>query len=163
MAWTEADTALLRKLWGEGLSASIIALRLGKKTRNTVIGKVHRLGFPPRRTSQRARHGASKRHLAAARVHQPRPEPAPLPPLPKPPLPVLVWPANPEPPPSVDITSVIALAAHHCRWPIGDLREPGFRFCCRQRGNGTAYCREHHLAAHLAAPQRKKPATPIAA
>jgi GcrA cell cycle regulator len=45
MSWTEERTALLRKLWAEGLSASQAAKQLGGVTRNAVIGKVHRLGL----------------------------------------------------------------------------------------------------------------------
>ncbi|MCB1485650.1 MAG: GcrA cell cycle regulator, partial [Hyphomicrobiaceae bacterium] len=43
MSWTDERVELLKKLWGEGLSASQIAGRLGSVTRNAVIGKVHRL------------------------------------------------------------------------------------------------------------------------
>lgn len=46
--WTDARTALLRKYWAEGLSASQIAKRLGGVTRNAVIGKTHRLGIAGR-------------------------------------------------------------------------------------------------------------------
>lgn len=48
--WSEERTALLRKLWAEGLSASQIAKQLGNVTRNAVIGKVHRLGLAGRAT-----------------------------------------------------------------------------------------------------------------
>lgn len=48
--WSEERTALLRKLWAEGLSASQIARQLGGVTRNAVIGKVHRLGLAGRAT-----------------------------------------------------------------------------------------------------------------
>ena len=46
--WTEQRVALLEKLWGDGLSASRIAETLGGVTRNSVIGKVHRLGLSGR-------------------------------------------------------------------------------------------------------------------
>lgn len=51
--WSETRTALLRKLWAEGLSASQIAKQLGGVTRNAVIGKVHRLGLAGRATPSR--------------------------------------------------------------------------------------------------------------
>lgn len=38
MEWTDTRAAKLGKLWGEGLSASQIADRLGGTTRNAVIG-----------------------------------------------------------------------------------------------------------------------------
>ena len=46
--WTDDRVELLKKLWGDGLSASQIAGELGGITRNAVIGKVHRLGLSGR-------------------------------------------------------------------------------------------------------------------
>ena len=46
--WSDERVELLVRLWGEGLSASKIAARLGGITRNAVIGKVHRLGLSGR-------------------------------------------------------------------------------------------------------------------
>ena len=46
MSWTDERVELLKKLWSQGLSASQIAAELGGGvTRNSVIGKVHRLGL----------------------------------------------------------------------------------------------------------------------
>src|SRR5882757_3703436 len=47
-AWPDDKVELLKKLWGDGLSASQIAGELGGVTRNGVIGKVHRLGLSGR-------------------------------------------------------------------------------------------------------------------
>src|SRR5258705_7770081 len=46
--WTESRTELLRKLWSGKLSASQIAAELGGISRNSVIGKVHRLNLSGR-------------------------------------------------------------------------------------------------------------------
>jgi GcrA cell cycle regulator len=62
MAWTDERVELLKKMWGEGQSASQIAKELGGVTRNAVIGKVHRLGL-----SNRAGAGAG-----AAKAEAPR-------------------------------------------------------------------------------------------
>ena len=48
MEWTTDRVELLKKLWGEGLSARQIAEALGHVTRNAVIGKAHRLGLSTR-------------------------------------------------------------------------------------------------------------------
>ncbi|MGB3148646.1 MAG: GcrA family cell cycle regulator [Paracoccaceae bacterium] len=48
MSWTDERVELLKKMWGEGQSASQIAKELGSVTRNAVIGKVHRLGLSNR-------------------------------------------------------------------------------------------------------------------
>ncbi len=61
MSWTDERVELLKKMWGEGQSASQIAKELGGVTRNAVIGKVHRLGL-----SNRAGSGAAAKPAAAA-------------------------------------------------------------------------------------------------
>lgn len=48
MSWTDDRVETLKKMWGEGQSASQIAKELGGVTRNAVIGKVHRLGLSNR-------------------------------------------------------------------------------------------------------------------
>ena len=48
MSWTEERVETLKRMWGEGQSASQIAKELGGVTRNAVIGKVHRLGLSNR-------------------------------------------------------------------------------------------------------------------
>ncbi len=48
MSWSDDRVELLKKMWGEGQSASQIAKELGGVTRNAVIGKVHRLGLSNR-------------------------------------------------------------------------------------------------------------------
>ena len=50
MSWTDERVETLKKMWGEGKSASQIAKELGGVTRNAVIGKVHRLGLSNRNT-----------------------------------------------------------------------------------------------------------------
>lgn len=46
MSWNDERIALLKELWAEGLTCTRIAARLGGVTRNSVIGKVRRLGLP---------------------------------------------------------------------------------------------------------------------
>ncbi|MDA7428187.1 GcrA cell cycle regulator [Primorskyibacter aestuariivivens] len=70
MAWTDERVELLKKMWGEGQSASQIAKELGGVTRNAVIGKVHRLGL-----SNRAGSGAAKPEPAAAKAPKAEPKP----------------------------------------------------------------------------------------
>jgi len=58
MTWTDERVESLKKMWGDGLSASQIAAELGGITRNAVIGKVHRLGLSGRAKSPSS--GASR-------------------------------------------------------------------------------------------------------
>ena len=78
MSWTDERVELLKKMWGEGQSASQIAKELGGVTRNAVIGKVHRLGLSNRTG------GAAPAPAAAATAKPetkdkaaPKPEPSP--------------------------------------------------------------------------------------
>tara|TARA_Y100001935_G_C17231290_1_gene470551 strand:- start:507 stop:902 length:396 start_codon:yes stop_codon:yes gene_type:complete len=48
MEWTETRVDQLKQLWGDGLTASQIAEKLGGVSRNAVIGKAHRLGLSSR-------------------------------------------------------------------------------------------------------------------
>jgi len=45
--WTDEQVGILRRLWGDGYSASLIGLQIGC-TRNAVLGKVFRLGLEKR-------------------------------------------------------------------------------------------------------------------
>ncbi|WP_321831054.1 GcrA family cell cycle regulator [Thalassovita sp.] len=91
MSWTDERVELLKKMWGEGQSASQIAKELGGVTRNAVIGKVHRLGLSNRssgggstdssKTEAKAK-PAAKKEAAKPKVKEaatPAPEPAAAP------------------------------------------------------------------------------------
>lgn len=75
MAWTDERVELLKKMWGEGQSASQIAKELGGVTRNAVIGKVHRLGLSNRAGAA----PAAKPEPAKAPKVEAKPKPAPKP------------------------------------------------------------------------------------
>ena len=82
MSWTDERVELLKKMWGEGQSASQIAKELGGVTRNAVIGKVHRLGLSNRAGSTAAAPAAkpeskpAKPEAKPAKAAQPAPKPA---------------------------------------------------------------------------------------
>ncbi len=86
MSWTDERVETLKRMWGEGQSASQIAKELGGVTRNAVIGKVHRLGL-----SNRA--GGTEEEVEAPQVAAaapPKPEavrPEPVAPRAEPPRP----------------------------------------------------------------------------
>ncbi|MEO1308905.1 MAG: GcrA family cell cycle regulator [Pseudomonadota bacterium] len=71
MSWTDERVEILKKMWGEGQSASQIAKELGGVTRNAVIGKVHRLGLSNRATGATA---AAAAKPAAKEKPAPHPE-----------------------------------------------------------------------------------------
>ncbi len=87
MSWSDERVDLLKKMWGEGQSASQIAKELGGVTRNAVIGKVHRLGLS-NRTGTGKPDGAKApadeapaeaEPAQAAPAAEPAPEPEPQP------------------------------------------------------------------------------------
>ncbi|TMM51657.1 GcrA family cell cycle regulator [Sulfitobacter sabulilitoris] len=79
MSWTDDRVELLKKMWGEGQSASQIAKELGGVTRNAVIGKVHRLGLSNRAATSGAAPKAEPKAkpAAAAPKAEPKVKPAP--------------------------------------------------------------------------------------
>ena len=78
MSWTDERVEVLKKMWGEGQSASQIAKELGGVTRNAVIGKVHRLGLSNR--AARAEAAPKEKPAAAAKpAAAPKPKPAAAP------------------------------------------------------------------------------------
>ena len=90
MSWTDERVDLLKKMWGEGQSASQIAKELGGVTRNAVIGKVHRLGLSNRATSTTAKSDAKDK---PAKPAEPKAKAAPKP------APAAAPKAEPEPAP----------------------------------------------------------------
>ncbi|WP_106743639.1 GcrA family cell cycle regulator [Yoonia maritima] len=82
MSWTDERVETLKKMWGEGQSASQIAKELGGVTRNAVIGKVHRLGLSNRAGSGGAsatKAAPKEKPAAAAKPSVPKPAPKPKP------------------------------------------------------------------------------------
>jgi len=67
MSWTDDRVEILKKMWGEGQSASQIAKELGGVTRNAVIGKVHRLGLSNRAGTTGAKAAAKSKPKADAK------------------------------------------------------------------------------------------------
>jgi len=81
MSWTDERVETLKKMWGEGQSASQIAKELGGVTRNAVIGKVHRLGLSNRAGSggNAAKTAAKEKPAAKPAAAKPAAKPKPAP------------------------------------------------------------------------------------
>jgi GcrA cell cycle regulator len=153
MSWTDDRVEILKKMWGEGQSASQIAKELGGVTRNAVIGKVHRLGL-----SNRTATAAPAAAPAAAAKPEAKAKPAA-----KPAAAAKIIPAGqPLPPqPSANEISPEALAKvsevekkskkiglmdlteRTCKWPVGDPATDDFWFCGLPVQQGKPYCEAH--------------------
>lgn len=171
MSWTDERVELLKKMWGEGQSASQIAKELGGVTRNAVIGKVHRLGLSNRTggAAPAPKSDAKPKETAKAAA-KPAPKPAPAPkPEPVPEAKPMsaarrqIIPAGqPLPPqPSANEISPEALAKvseiekkakkltlmelteRTCKWPVGDPATDDFWFCGLPVQQGKPYCDAH--------------------
>jgi len=163
MNWTDDRVELLKKLWSDGLSASQIAAEHGGISRNSVIGKVHRLGLSgraknpsvsvPRQRKPRS-HGTLMRiarpgirgNTALAPLHSYEPE---LEPEPEPELIENIVPIGQR-------CSILELTECKCHWPIGDPSSSDFFFCGGKTIEGLPYCGYHSRIAYQPAADRRR-------
>ncbi|SEK40890.1 GcrA cell cycle regulator [Roseovarius nanhaiticus] len=76
MSWSDERVETLKRMWGEGQSASQIAKELGGVTRNAVIGKVHRLGLSNRNGGAGSAGASAASEAPASETPKPAPKPA---------------------------------------------------------------------------------------
>jgi GcrA cell cycle regulator len=127
----------LKRLWAEGLSATVIAAKLKAPSRNSVIGKLHRLGLLGDRTRQR------QRNIQHSKLPRPRKSSPRLPgPIARASrksavIPPAVTPALPS------LNHTIEQVTG-CRYIAGDDR----LFCGHERQEESSYCPGHHRVCH---------------
>lgn len=145
MSWTDERVEMLKKLWGEGLSASQIAGRLGGVSRNAVIGKVHRLGLSGR-AQTRHKPAQTRRRIGTIK----RPPKQRIASGGNPAFRALYTegdgyvPIDEDKDIAVeDRVKLVDLTECSCRFPIGDPQSPDFGFCNREKVPGLPYCKEH--------------------
>ena len=156
MSWTNERVELLKKLWGDGLSASQIAGELGGVTRNAVIGKVHRLGLSGRAKSssssakpRRPRTTANPASQSAPKRPQTQPQTQGSAALKMEPTPAPVAEVQPVAEPIADVVlmskraTILTLTERTCKWPIGDPATDKFWFCGLPAQAGKPYCEAH--------------------
>ncbi len=99
MSWTDERIDQLKRLWGQGMTASQIAEELGGVSRNAVIGKAHRLGLEARPSPVKGGDASASSTAAAPASAAPPPE-KPAAPVARPaPAPVAAAPAAAAPAP----------------------------------------------------------------
>ena len=154
MGWSSEKKEILRALWASGLSASQIAAHFGDVTRNSVISKVHRSGFPPRQISTRAIANRPKGSIVRPTRVQPPSKTKPVKVALQPPsLPILKSLVD-EMKRAVAIEEplkggigIMDLETHHCRFIISQDNETA-RFCGEKKLPTSSYCRPHHEVCH---------------
>ncbi len=171
MEWTDEIIARLRQLWDEGLSTAEIGRRLNI-SKNSVVGKAHRLDLP-------ARPSPIRRDMSGARPSRPAPARVTGPTLPS--LAIAAEPVPAMPPvtaaASGGASPVAAVRAAQprptlvasrpaqpraaarvpaCCWPIGEPGTASFRFCGDPAMNGKPYCQPHAEIAYVRVRDRRE-------
>ena len=158
MAWTQEREALLEQLWGEGLSASEVAMKMGQGlTRNAVIGKVHRLGLNDRNSKgyRSQRHTQRPAPSDRRRMHKSPVFAKPVEYVPKAARQKLALAELAE----IQLTTtaddvarrtLLTLEDDECRWPVGDpiLQRETFGYCGSEKVPGLPYCLCHMKRAY---------------
>lgn len=172
VTWTDERIDQLKKLWDQGLSASVIGKQLGV-SKNAVVGKAHRLKLPPRPSPIRKGTRPPVRRMAV--LAKPLPAPVSLEPAGAEPAPSAA--ARLDPPraaapaerprferglPGVPpvaqspragafkpATRKASAGGRSCLWPIGDPGAPDFHFCGAEAVPGKSYCAEHCAKAYI--------------
>ena len=167
MAWTDEMVEDLKRMWKEGLTTGEIGKRMNV-SKNTIVGKVQRLGLSGRPSPIKKKDGDGKQPVK----NTPAPETKKKPEAPKaqPQIPVSA-PLHKSAPEkhtvfepkfmpkavskehSSDKTkhnlSLTELDNHTCRWPLGDPKDDNFRFCGKKVRIGQTYCDEHAAIAYV--------------
>ncbi len=159
MMWTEEREHMLSQLWSEGLSASQIAGRLGGVTRNSVIGKAHRLGLTGKAPTKRG-HKRRDALVPPATRRAPRTTP-PRTRTQEVLHALLATSSEPATPTQEELVIPLKERAYfhtlttcNCHWPIGDPNHPDFHFFGKNAVPGMSYCTFHIRKAYQ--PRRRR-------
>ena len=150
--WTNEHIATLKRLWKQGLPTSQIALQLGDWcTKNSVIGKAHRLNLPGRQglnttPTRSTTTRVPKRPVAQRRKKQKSAEPkatsAKETVVKEPTKRQRRRKASDVTMPVFRKLNLMELSNTTCRWPLGDPHHKRFCFCGNDTNN-PPYCTYH--------------------
>ena len=144
MSWTEERVAKLKELWGKGKTASQIAEIIGGISRNSVIGKAHRLNLSAKiKTRTAASNQNFETSINENRDKSKRARKSKFKSL------IIEKDFEPENPKQLE-----ELDENSCKWPIGHPNEKSFYFCGRSSLKDFSYCKLHILYAYQ--PKGKK-------
>lgn len=147
--WTEEKIEKLRQMWEQGKTSNEIAKKLGV-TKNSIVGKVHRLCLkarpsPIKNKDEKAEVVAETLELSVENEEDlsVSEETAGLDTAKEQKEKKSKKPAH--------CLKLVELDSHTCRWPIGDPRDDDFCFCGRKVRVGQTYCDEHSMIAYVKA------------
>jgi GcrA cell cycle regulator len=122
--WTDTKVAELKERHARGESMTAMGAAMGC-SRSAIVGKIHRLKLGP--TTAMPGRQPSSRQIA-----------------PK----ISLAPSDYEN--ATELTALDGsgvtlddLTQDACRWPLGDPREPSFRYCGQMAIDGKSYCAKH--------------------
>ena len=144
MSWTDEKIDKLKKLWGQGNTASQIAEIIGGVSRNAVIGKAHRLNLSAKiKTRTAASNKDFDSTMEGKEIKNNRGRKSKFKSL------IIEKNFEPENPKQLE-----ELDENSCKWPIGHPDEKSFYFCGRSSLKDFSYCKLHLLYAYQ--PKGKK-------
>lgn len=175
MTWDDESIKQLKKLWEKGLSTTEIAKKMNV-SKNSVVGKVHRLCLKARPSPIKKKEGEqvseteqkdlfiaqqeieqlSSTDTSNEKVVSDGEEQAVKNKIET--LPASKSETQPKSKAEKKNRThikLVELDSHTCRWPIGDPREEDFCFCGKKVHAGQTYCDEHSQVAYVKANVRK--------
>ena len=150
--WSDEALAEFTKLWADpNLSATMISRRMCHKfgpsfTRNAILGKRYRIGLAQRTPNGGTRIKRDKPKAPRIRFYKPKTKIE---------MPRVI---RDDQIPRSQRKSIWDLAPCDCRWPVGEVGEPGFFFCGAPAMDWSPYCVGHHARAHREPEQQRKAA-----
>lgn len=139
MVWTNELVEELKQLWEKGLTTGEIGKALGV-TKNSVVGKAHRLGLNSRPSPIRRNDEEEETvNVETAPVEKKKPVKKAAPPK------------KEVEKKAEKLFTVSDLTSTSCRWPIGDPKDENFHFCGKEALPDKPYCAEHAAIAYVSA------------
>ena len=148
MSWTEERVAKLKELWGKGKTASQIAEIIGGISRNSVIGKAHRLNLSAKIKTRTAASSQNFESSLEENNKIKRGRKSKFKSL------IIEKDFEPENPKQLE-----ELDENSCKWPVGHPEEPSFYFCGRSSLKDFSYCKLHLLYAYQPKGKKEEPTT----
>lgn len=148
-SWTPTQDEVVLALWQGGCSAGEIEARLhGEKSRNAILGRLHRL----RQTMPEIDDGRVKRPRTT-KQRAPTVRALPRPPRQTQTLQRVLRPVEPpvvivkvnEVAPDGEPAPLLALCSAACKWPVSG---PPHLFCNKVRRGDSSYCDDHTLESY---------------
>ena len=139
----------LKKMWDRGMTSGKIAKALNV-TKNSIIGKVHRLCLtarpsPIKKISAKSETKAAPNIKRRATVKNTKVNNDSE----KTVLQEAVSDLSASLPAEETNIPLVKLDNHTCRWPLGDPRDDDFCFCGKRVKTGQTYCEEHAAVAYV--------------